>query len=171
MSAESAEPAAGSPDSRPARRGRGLLITVVLLVLAGGGGAAAWFGGFIGPKRSADGEAAAEAKPPLYYTLADNLVVNFRKGGSARYLEVGIELMTRDPKTLEALKTQTPVIRNNLILLLGDQTYESLATREGKEALRTAALAEVQSALSELGAEGEGGPGVESLYFTTFVMQ
>lgn len=170
MSAESAEPAVGSPASR--RGGRGLLITLVLLVLAGGGGAAAWFGGFIGPKRSAaDGEAAAQEKPPLYYTLADNLVVNFRKGGGARYLEIGIELMTRDPKTLEALKTQTPVIRNNLILLLGDQTYESLATREGKEALRTAALAEVQSALGELGAEGEGGPGVESLYFTTFVMQ
>jgi flagellar FliL protein len=97
--------------------------------------------------------------------------VNFRRGGGAKYLEVGIELMTRDPKTIEELKTQTPVIRNNLILLLSDQTYESLATREGKEALRAAALAEVQSALHELGGDAEGTAGVESLYFTTFVMQ
>ncbi|HEU4620524.1 MAG TPA: flagellar basal body-associated FliL family protein [Gammaproteobacteria bacterium] len=161
--------AAASPDSTEPGAGggrRGLWIALALLVLAGGGGAAAWFGGFIGKGETAAGGQAAQ-KPPLYFTLDDNLVVNFRKGGGARYLEVGIELMTREPATLEALKTQTPVIRNNLILLLGDQTYETLATREGKEALRAAALAEVRSALGETGAD----PGVESLYFTTFVMQ
>jgi flagellar FliL protein len=169
MSAENAATADASLPAKSSGGGRGLVIALVLLVLGGGAGAAAWFGGWIGPKAAANGAAAAEVKAPLYYTLDDHLVVNFRRGGGAKYLEIGIEVMTRDAKTIEALKTQTPVIRNNLILLLGDQTYESLATREGKEALRTAALAEVQGALRELG--GDGVDGVESLYFTTFVMQ
>jgi flagellar FliL protein len=173
MSAENVASDAAAPSGK-AGGSRGLVITVVLLALAGGGGAAAWFGGWIGPKESAAGASAPEVKPPLYYTLDDHLVVNFRRGGGARYLEVGVELMTRDPKTIEALKVQTPVIRNNLILLFGDQTYETLSTREGKENLRTAALAEVQRALHELGGAGgesEAADGVESLYFTTFVMQ
>ncbi len=165
MSAEIAENVA-APKAKG--KSRGLLVAVLGVLVVAGGGAGAWFGGFIGPHHAADGKAepAPEAKP-IYYTLADNLVVNFRNPEGARFLEVGIELMTRDPAAVEVLKANAPVLRNNLILLLSDQTYAELMTRDGKESLQKAALAEVQKVMEKL----TGKPAVESLYFTTFVMQ
>jgi flagellar FliL protein len=59
------------------------------------------------------------------------------------------------------------VIRNNLILLFSEQTYETLSSREGKRKLADAALEEVRKILREQ----SGNASVEALYFTTFVMQ
>ena len=166
MSAEEAEVAEALPEQPRSRRLLFMLAVIVLLV--GAAGASAWyfglFGGAAGPGQAAEKEAPKQA---LYYTLADNLVVNFRNPGGVRYLEVGIDLMTRDPEALPALKTNSPVLRNNLILLLSDQSESDLSTREGKEAVRAKALAEVRSAMQKL----YGSPAVDELYFTTFVMQ
>jgi flagellar protein FliL len=166
MSAEEAEVAEALPEQPRSRRFLILLVAMVLLVGAGGGGA--WyfglFGQAAGPGQAVEKEAPKQA---LYYTLADNLVVNFRNPGGVRYLQVGIDLMTRDPEALPALKTSAPVLRNNLILLLSDQSESDLSTREGKEAVRAKALAEVRSAMQKL----YGSPAVDELYFTTFVMQ
>ena len=59
------------------------------------------------------------------------------------------------------------VIRNNLLLLFGSQNYEGLRTREGKERLREAVLAEVRAIVKERA----GRDGVTQVYFTHFVMQ
>ncbi len=165
MSAEIAENG-GPRDAKAKSKGRGLVFAAVGVLVVVGGGAGAWFGGLIGPHSPAGKSVPAEAKP-IYYTLADNLVVNFRNPEGARFLEVGIELMTRDPAAVEVLKENAPMVRNNLILLLSDQTYAQLMTRDGKESLRKAALAEVQKVMQKL----TGKPAFESLYFTTFVMQ
>jgi flagellar protein FliL len=165
MSAEEAEVAEGLEDAKPRSRRWALPIAIVL-VLGGAGAGGAWYFGFLGG--AASNESAAEVhKEPLYFTLADNLVVNFRNTGGARYLQVGIDLMTHDPKALPALKTNAPVLRNNLILLLSDQSDTDLRTREGKEAVRDKALTEVRTAMQKL----YGDPAVDALYFTTFVMQ
>jgi len=75
--------------------------------------------------------------------------------------------MTYDETAVHALEKHAPVLRSDLILLLSDQSQETLLSREGKEALRAEALAEIQRAMKEL----SGDPTVESLYFTNFVMQ
>jgi len=67
----------------------------------------------------------------------------------------------------EALKTHDAEIRNNLVLLFSSQTQEAVSTRAGKEKIRAQALAEVQSILQK----HIGRPGVEEIYFTSFVMQ
>ena len=85
----------------------------------------------------------------------------------SRFLRVGIELMTYDKEGVHALEKHAPVLRSNLILLLSDQSQDTLLSREGKEALRAEALAEIQRAMTEL----DGHPVVEALYFTSFVMQ
>jgi flagellar protein FliL len=54
-----------------------------------------------------------------------------------------------------------------LLLLLGQQKYLEMETREGKEALQNSVLGEVQRIIT---AE-TGKPGVEAVFFTTFVMQ
>ena len=75
--------------------------------------------------------------------------------------------MSHSKDGIEAVKKHMPVIRNNLILLLSSQTYETLSTHEGKEGVRQKALQEVQKILSER----TGSPAIEDLYFTGFVMQ
>jgi len=60
-----------------------------------------------------------------------------------------------------------PVIRNNILLLLSDLTYEQVAAKEGKQKLREDILKEIQKVLKDK----IGKPGVEEVYLTSIVMQ
>ena len=75
--------------------------------------------------------------------------------------------MARDEKVIDGVKTHMPVIRNNLLMMFGGQTLATLTSRDEKEKLRATALAEVQRILKA----NTGAPGVEDLYFTSFVVQ
>ena len=143
-----------------------LIIVIGIVVL----GAAA--GGALALHRPAHpGTAHARAKrpsgPPLYLPLKP-FVVNFQAGQMVRYLQVSIQVMSRDPKTIQLLKQNDPMIRNNLLLLLGGQQYTTLDTEAGKQKLR----AEVLAAIRKVAADNDGVPGrVAAVYFTSFVMQ
>ena len=105
--------------------------------------------------------------PVVYQALEPPFVVNFQDQSQVRFLQIAMEVSTRDPLVIAAVKTHMPVIRNNLVLLLSNQAYAGMSTREGKEKLRTDALAEIQKILTEQ----TGKPGVDAVYFTSFVMQ
>ena len=75
--------------------------------------------------------------------------------------------MTRDPDIEDQLKLHMPVIRNDLMLLFSAKSSGALASREGKEALQAEALASIQGILER----ETGAPGIEAVYFTSFVMQ
>lgn len=121
-----------------------------------------------GEEDAGDGEGDAEPpKAANYVSLDPAFVVNFEGSGPARFLQISVEVMTRNPAYAEHIKKHMPVIRNNLVLLFSSQTYDKVNTLKGKEDLRQAALAEVQKIL----AAETGDPGVEALYFTSFVMQ
>ncbi len=64
--------------------------------------------------------------------------------------------------------TNTPIIRNDLLLLMGNKQPEEVSSNEGKEALRAAALEAVRKIIA---AEGEKPEALEAVYFTSFVMQ
>jgi flagellar FliL protein len=76
--------------------------------------------------------------------------------------------MTRDAPTSEVLKKNDPRIRNDLLMLLGNQHYDAISTREGKEKLQAQSLESVRAVVKSTG--GDAGK-VEALYFTAFVMQ
>ena len=153
------------------QQGKANLVLILLLVLlVAGGGAGAWFylGANSGGAEGESGEANAGAhREPIYFTLAENLVVNFRSPEGTRFLQVGLDLMTYDEEGAHALEQHAPVLKSNLIMLFSDQSQETLLSREGKESVRTEALEEVQRLMVEL----HGEPVAESLYFTNFVMQ
>jgi flagellar FliL protein len=113
--------------------------------------------------------------PPLYLPMDPPLVVSLEDKGSIRFLQVTVELMSRDEHAIAALKTHMPVIRNNLLMLLGGQAIASLTNREDKEKIRAQALAEVQKIMKanppENEDEDEPAGTVEDLYFTSFVVQ
>jgi flagellar protein FliL len=114
---------------------------------------------------------AAEKKPlgpPLYLPLDPPFVVNFQADQIVRFLQVSVEIMSRDQKTLDLLKDNDPVVRNDLLILFGDQKYSTLATPAGKEQLRAAALTAIRKDLTQAGGDPSR---VEAVYFTSFVMQ
>lgn len=164
------------PVKKKLSMGKIIIILVSVLVLAGGGAGAYFYFGQT-PEGDATASAAAGAKkgksvnhakaPPVYYAFDPAFVVNFQDNSAIRFLQVTIEVMSRDPLAIEAVKTHMPVIRNNLVLLLSSQTPENIMTREGKEKIRTDALKEMQKVMTEQ----TGSPSIEAVYFTGFVMQ
>jgi flagellar protein FliL len=112
-------------------------------------------------------EEKIEKAPPQYLAFDPPLVASLEDNGSIRFLQVTVELMARDEKVIAAVDTHMPVIRNNLLMLLGGQTVSSLTNREEKEKLRKQALTEVQKIMKA----NTGEAGVEDLYFTSFVVQ
>jgi flagellar FliL protein len=105
--------------------------------------------------------------PALFYSLEPPLVVNFEQSSAVRFLQIGIDLMARDPEVIAALTKYTPIIRNDLLLLISNRDYTKLMTREGKEELRGEALAAVKKILKK----ETGAAEVEDLLFTSFVVQ
>jgi flagellar protein FliL len=143
----------------------GLIVGLVVLLLLGGGGFGAWkfFGGKSGAK-----DAAAETLPPLYVNLDPPFVVNFESEAMVRFLQVTIGVMTRDLAVEKLVKDNDPRVRNDLLMILANQTYESVASVEGKEGLRKRCLDSVRGIIQEMGGDPQK---VEALYFTSFVMQ
>lgn len=113
-------------------------------------------------------EAPPPKGPALFVALDPPFVVNFEAEELVRFLQVTVQLMSRDPETVELLKANDPIIRNDLLLLLGNQHYQTLSTREGKENLRTQALETVRKVVAAAGGNPKN---LEAVYFTSFVMQ
>jgi flagellar FliL protein len=110
--------------------------------------------------------AAVEAKP-IYTPLDPPFVVNFEDEGTIRFLQVSVEVSSRDPKVAEAIKLHMPAIRDQLIMLFSGVDYATLSSREGKDGLRAKALDTVKGILKAQGAPRK----IDGLYFTNFVMQ
>jgi flagellar FliL protein len=141
-----------------------LLFIILAVVLLGGAGA--WF--FLSSGHKPDAKVEAPVVPPIYVNLDPPFVVNFEAESMVRFLQVTVSVMTRDPHIQELLKSNDPRIRNDLLMLLGNQKYDTISTREGKEKLQASSLEAVRDVVR--GAGGEAAK-VEALYFTAFVMQ
>jgi flagellar protein FliL len=164
-------PAADKPKSK-----KGLLFAIIGAVVLAGGGAGAWFA-FGGKKEEDPAAEKAKAKteaehavklPAQFVSLDPPFVVNFEAGTTARFLQIAVQLMTREPEMVEFLEHNGPIIRNDLLLLFGNKTVEQVSTQEGKEALRQAALEAVRKIIASEGGKAEA---LEAVYFTSFVMQ
>jgi flagellar FliL protein len=157
-------------EAKPAKGGKkGLIIGLVLLLVLGGGGFAAFklLGGKDEPGKKEEA-AKHEVLPARYVTMDPPFVVNFTAESTVRFLQITIGVMTRDLEIEKIIKDNDPRIRNDLLLILGNQNYESVSTLEGKEALRTRSLESVRAVVKDSGGDSAK---VEALYFTSFVMQ
>ena len=164
-----AEATAAPASEAPAKKGKGklvmLIVLVLVLVLAGGGaGAWWWFTSHAKPKVAV----APPPEPPHYLALDPPFVVNFESEQVVRFLQITVQLMSRDTPTIDLLKNNDPVVRDRLLQLFANQTYTVLATKEGKADLRAQALQAVRAVLTETGGHPEK---LEAVYFTSFVMQ
>jgi flagellar FliL protein len=158
----------GEEGAEDAPKSKKLLFIILAVVLLGGGGA----GAFFMLKGGDDHKTAAKKEevvvPPIYVNLDPPFVVNFEAEAAVRFLQVTVSVMTRDPHIQEMLKNNDPRIRNDLLMLLSNQKYDAISTREGKEKLQTQSLEAVRAVVKSAGGEPEK---LEALYFTAFVMQ
>jgi flagellar FliL protein len=169
-SAPAAAAAAAAPAvAAPARKKPWLLIGIAGAVLLICGGTGAWLMlAHNTHKKVATTAPPPPSGPPLYVPLDPPFVANFQGDQQVRFLQITAQIMTHDPKTVEALKASDPIIRNDLLMLFSNQKASDLSTNDGKERLRAEALAAVRKVLSANDGKPEK---VDTVLFTTFVMQ
>ena len=160
---------AADADAAPKKSNKWLIIAILAVVVLGGGGAAAFM---LMGHGDTHGKKEVKAKqplaPPLYVALDPPFVVNFEGEQLVRFLQITVQVMTRDPASVELVKANDPVIRNDLLLLFANQKYEVVAARAGKEKLRSDALAAIRHVVESSGGKADH---IEQVYFTSFVMQ
>lgn len=164
-----------------------IIAAVGVLALAGATLGALYFAGVIGGDDTAvtatdaaatDSKDGAAAKPgsaaasvpkgpAIYLPMEPAFVVNFGPKADVRFMQISIQIATRDAAVIERVKTHTPAIRNGLVMLYSSQDPIRLNTRPGKEELLKQTLDEINRVLKEQ----TGSAGVENVYFTSFVMQ
>jgi flagellar FliL protein len=156
------------------RAGRSIWViataTVVIILISG---AALYFLDFI-PFHSRHGqqaqslEAATDPTQPLiYHTLDPAFIVYFKPNSEARLMQLALSVTATNQKVIDTLAKHTPMIRNNLLLLMSSYDPAILQTTAGKEALRARILEEIQR-IVEAQAKQKG---VKEIFFTGFVMQ
>lgn len=154
-------------DVKPASNKKLIIIMAVVgvLLIAGSVGLTVWLVG--GSDKAEEEHVAQEEVAKAQYLALDTMVVNFAQKGPAKYLQVDIQLMAHKDEALTSVEEHMPVIRNDILVMLGSQSYETVSTREGKEKLRQ----EILSAVNRILKEQTGKEGIQSVYFTNFVMQ
>jgi flagellar FliL protein len=159
---------AGQTSAAGKRRVPWLIVIIGTVLVVGGVGAALVLTHSSKPAHSKAAAAPKPSGPPLYLALDPPFVVNFQADQLVRFLQVSVEVMSRDPKTVDLLKSNDPLVRNDLLILLANQKYSLISTSAGKEQLRTDSLAVIRKDVAQAGGDPKL---VEAVYFTSFVMQ
>ncbi|CBA15897.1 flagellar basal body-associated FliL family protein [Xanthomonas albilineans] len=151
-----------------------LIVVIAAVLLLGGGGAGAFF--FLKKKpeagaghEKAEAKAAEVPKPAQYFAMEPAFVVNLNGGpqDGPHYLQLEVQLMTRDPEELKLITENAPAIRAHLLMLFSQVKAQDITDIAGRKKLQESALADAQKLMtSETGKKC-----VEELLFTSFVTQ
>jgi Flagellar basal body-associated protein len=154
-------------DTPVERRSRMPLVIGVVVLLALGAGGYLWQSHRTAHATKTKAAAVDVSKGELYLPLEPAFVVNFRDDESLRYLQVGVTLMSHDPDAINVAKGADPVLRDGLVALFSNQKFSIISDPVGRQKLQEQALATVRKIVQAR----LGRPGIDALYFTSFVMQ
>lgn len=142
-----------------------IIIALAVLVLAVAGGATFFLMGDDASEDTAE-EPEVVIAPAIYLDLSPPMLATLSVDGKQRYMQVSLNVMSRDQAALDAVEYHMPVIRSKLNSVYGSIDFKLAQTIEGKEALREETLSVINGVL-----EAEGEVLIEAVYFTNFVMQ
>jgi flagellar basal body-associated protein FliL len=142
-----------------ARKSSNVWIYVAALA-ALGGGIFFWLhpGGLGGTSARGTGERVEKSTLPL-----ETFVVNLEGGGQRAYLRVGITLGLSRPLPRSQEGVAVPLVRDAILSVLASAKADQLLTTEGKEQLKADLLRSITERAPQLG--------VESIFFTEFLVQ
>ncbi len=106
-------------------------------------------------------------KEAKFWSIEPPLVVNYDNFGKKGFLQVAISVMTYNPSVLDRVNKNSPIIRNNLLLLFNGRKYEDLIGSENQLRMQQEALDEVNRVLQEYTGKG----GIDNVFFTAYIMQ
>lgn len=144
---------------------------VVLVLILLGGGLAAWYL----VKEKADAENAKDPAqqfpvPALNQQAQigpmvniDEFVVNIISGDVAHYVKASITVELTNVEVQTEVAQRMPQMRDAILLLISNKTYEELQDLQGKKQLKAELTGKINSFLQT----GK----VTSIYFTNFVVQ
>jgi flagellar protein FliL len=149
-----------------------LVIIVVALVLLLAGGGAGYYFLVLKPaheKKIEESKAAALVKPvpdeakvgPM--VEIKEFVVNIISTDAPHYVKASLSLELDKDTTLEEVNKRMPQIRDAILLLIGNKTFEELQDIQGKNQVK----AELKSKINSFLKSGK----VNNVYLTDFVVQ
>jgi flagellar FliL protein len=165
-----------------------IIIGAAAAVLLGGGGAAFMMMGGDPPpaaEAAAEGAPAADGAAPaaadgaapaaggpsvgtaLYVGMPRPFVFNVAGASRDRLVQIKAQLLVRGTQNEETAKQHIPLIESTMLRTFSKTNADELVTAAGKDAIKAAALKDVQEALKGVA----GSPVVEEILFTGFVMQ
>ncbi len=109
----------------------------------------------------------AESNQAQYINLKPAFVTNYGISARLQYLKVDISVRVESQDDVALVEQHLPYLRNNLILLLSQQTDAAVSSAEGRQQLRAAALEEVQKVMQD----EQGSKVVSDLLFNNFIVQ
>ncbi|MFK8029922.1 MAG: flagellar basal body-associated protein FliL [Gammaproteobacteria bacterium] len=112
-------------------------------------------------------EGSKAGMPAFFFSFYPDMLVTMSSGSSTHYLKLKIDVMARDEELVAAVEQFHPIMRNNLIKLFQEVTYELASSPEGLETLQAMAAEEVKRVLKKY----HGPSDIEGVYFTSFVVQ
>lgn len=148
-----------------------LIIGVIVFVLLAGAGTTAFFLMKKAPEPKEKEDPAKQVQVPELNQPADvgpmvdieEFIVNIISGDTAHYVKASLTIeLTSEEGKLEAEK-RMPQMRDSILLLVGNKTFEELQDLQGKKQLK----AEITSKINSFMKAGK----VKAVYFTNFVVQ
>jgi len=148
-----------------------IIIGAVVLLLLIGGGVAGWF--FLKPEPAP----AEETNPGFQVPVPDltqtteigpmvnieEFVVNIISGDTPHYVKASLTLELSNENVKPEVEQRMPQVRDAVLLLIGNKTYQELQDLQGKRQLK----AELKSKINSFLQSGK----VRAIYFTNFVVQ
>ncbi|MET1254784.1 flagellar basal body-associated protein FliL [Aliikangiella maris] len=150
-----------------------MLIIIIAAVLLIGGGAAAFFmmgGEEEAPAETAEGEEAAKPvnkEPAIYVGVPEAITSNLPGERKSRTVQIKMTFMVRGAENEDIVKDHMPQLKNDVLMLVSQQSADELKTPDGRVKLQQQSLETVQATLKDI----VGQPVVEKVLFTSFVMQ
>lgn len=109
-------------------------------------------------------EPVEETRDAIYTSLNPAFVITYKTPGGMRYLQTELQIMSYDLDVINEIDTNRPALRNNIIMFLSDQEFETIESSEGREVIRNLIKEIVQKTLrTKLP--------VQEIYYNTFVIQ